>query len=101
MRVNLIVIAAGISLPVLVCGQTTERGDPAIKLLCANPVRPAMERLIPEYEKQTGRHVSMQTAIAAAIQKDVSNGARVDVVILPRNFMDDLESQLRVKAGPQ
>jgi molybdate transport system substrate-binding protein len=65
-----------------------------IRVLSAGAVEPGIEKVIGQFQRETGRRLNVAFATAPTILKRVGGGETVDVVIAPAAALDEL-----VKAG--
>ena len=76
------------------------RGKAAeIKLLSASALHPAIDALIPEFEKSSGHKVTVAYGNAGAIAERFQKGEAADLLINAAPLMDQLRAQGKVVAG--
>lgn len=75
-------------------GQQTE-----IRVLASNGVKSAMEDLVPQCERATGRRLAMQFNSSTSLKQSIENGEAFDVVIGTSEFVDALIMDGRVEAA--
>jgi molybdate transport system substrate-binding protein len=90
-------IALGLAWLGITAGNTA--GAAEIKLLCAVALHPAVDALIPDFEKFSGHKVSVDYGTAGAVADRVQKGEAADVVISSVPMIDRLQAQGRVVAG--
>src|SRR5947209_5285618 len=70
-----------------------------IKLLCAVALHPAIDALIPDFEKSSGHKVTVAYGTAGAVADRVQKGEAADIVISSVPMIERLQAQGRVVAG--
>ena len=70
-----------------------------IKLLSASALHPAIDALIPDFEKSSGHKVTVGYGTAGAVASDVQKGEPADIVISSVPMIDRLQAQGKVLAG--
>lgn len=70
-----------------------------IKLLCAVALHPAIDVLIPDFEKSSGHKVTVAYGNAGAIADRFQKGEAADLIINAAPFMDTLRAQGKIVAG--
>src|SRR3954453_23703185 len=70
-----------------------------IKLLCAVALHPAIDALIPDFEKSSGHKVTVAYGTAGAVADRVQKGEAADIVTSSVPMIDRLQSQGKVAAG--
>src|SRR3954469_16008706 len=70
-----------------------------IKLLCAVALHPAIDVLVPVFEKSSGHKVSVAYGNAGAIADRFQKGEAADLMINAAPLMDQLRAQGKVVAG--
>lgn len=70
-----------------------------IKLLSAVALHPAIDALIPEFEKSSGHKVSVAYGTAGGVAERVRKGELVDLVLTAAPRIDQLQAQGKVEAG--
>ena len=70
-----------------------------IKLLSASALHPAIDALIPDFEKSSGHKVTVGYGTAGAVAGDVQKGEPADIVISSVPMIDRLQAQGKVLAG--
>ena len=70
-----------------------------IKLLSASALHPAIDTLIPEFEKSSGHKLTVAYGTAGAVADGVQKGEAADVVISSVPMIDRLQGQGKVAAG--
>jgi molybdate transport system substrate-binding protein len=83
----------------LLPAQTVAAQDTEIRIFCSNGFRAAMEKLLPEYERTTGRHINVQFGASATLKHSIEGGAPFDLAILTPQIVDDLIKQGKIAAG--
>jgi molybdate transport system substrate-binding protein len=84
----------------LVCAQTAPAaGGAEIRVLCSNGMKAAMEKLIPDAERATGRTIAIQYSASALLKRSVEGGEPFDLAILTPGIIDDLIKSGKVVAG--
>ncbi len=90
-------IALGLPLFSITAGSTAEAAE--IKLLSASALHPAIDALIPDFEKSSGHKITVDYGTAGAIADRVQKGEAADVVTSSVPMIDRLQSQGKVVAG--
>jgi molybdate transport system substrate-binding protein len=70
-----------------------------IRLLCADALRPAIDALIPDFEKFSGHKVTVAYGRLGAVADRVQKGEAADIVISSVPMIDRLQAQGKVVAG--
>ena len=92
-----VTIALGLALFGTAAGSTAKAAE--IKLLCAVALQPAVDVLIPDFEKSSGHKVTVAYGNAGAIAKRFQNGEAADLLINAAPMMDQVQAQGKVVAG--
>ena len=71
----------------------------AIKVLASNSIRAVMGELVPQFERASGRKVSMSYDPAKVMLARIEKGETADLVITGSGAIDELVKQGRVLAG--
>src|SRR5436309_11362177 len=87
-------IALGLALFGIAAGSTARAAE--IKLLCAVALQPAVDVLIPEFEKSSGHKVRVAYGNAGAIADRFKNGEAADLLINAAPLMEQLRAQAKV-----
>src|SRR5438046_7595113 len=82
-------IALGLALFGVTAGSTARAAE--IKLLCAVALHPAIDALIPGFEKSSGHKVTVAYATAGAVADRVQKGEAADLVINSVPMIDRLQ----------
>ncbi len=90
-------IALGLALFGITAGSTARAAE--IKLLCAVALHPAIDALIPDFEKSSGHKVTVAYGTAGAIANRFLKGEAADLLINAAPLMDQLRAQGKVLAG--
>jgi len=90
-------ISLGLALLGIAAGNTARAAE--IKLLCAVALHPAIDVLIPDFEKSSGHKVTIAYGNAGAIAKRFEKGEAADLVINAVPFMDQLRARGKILAG--
>src|SRR5882724_568808 len=72
-------IALGLALFGITAGSTARAAE--IKLLSASALHPAIDALIPDFEKSSGHKITVAYGTAGAVADRVQKGESVDLVI--------------------
>src|SRR4029077_617840 len=70
-----------------------------IKVLSASALHPAIEAMIPEFEKSSGHKVTVDYGTAGAVADRVEKGEAADVVVSSVPTIDRLQVQGKVVTG--
>jgi molybdate transport system substrate-binding protein len=100
-RRGILGVSATIALGLALLGNTTGSTASAaeIRLLCAVALHPAIDVLIPDFEKSSGHKVTVAYGNAGAIADRFQKGEAADLVINAAPLMDQLRAQGKVLAG--
>ena len=90
-------IVLGLALFGITVGSTARAAE--IKLLCAVALHPAIDILIPDFEKSSGHKVTVAYGNAGAIADRFQKGEAADLLINAAPLMDQLRAQGKVVAG--
>ena len=90
-------IALGLALSGMTAGSTA--GAAEMKLLCAVALHPAIDVLVPDFEKSSGHKVAIAYGNAGAIAKRFEKGEAADLLINAAPFMDQLRTQGKILDG--
>jgi molybdate transport system substrate-binding protein len=77
----------------------TIAGAAEIRLLSASALHPAIDALIPDFEKSSGHKITVAYGTAGAVADRVQNGEAADIVISSVPMIDRLQAQGKVVAG--
>lgn len=91
-------IALGLALFGITAGSTTARAA-EVKLLSASALHPAIDALIPDFEKSSGHKITVAYGTAGAVADRVQKGEAADIVISSVPMIDQLQAQGKVVAG--
>src|SRR5258708_7072012 len=90
-------IALGLALFGITAGSPARAAE--IKLLCAVALHPAIDALVPDFEKSSGHKVTVAYGNAGAIADRFQKGEAADLIINAAPLMDQLRAQGKVAAG--
>ena len=90
-------IALGLALLGITTGSTASAAE--IKLLSASALHPAIDALIPDFEKSSGHKVTVAYGTAGAVADRVQKGEAADIVISSVPMIDRLQAQGKVVAA--
>src|SRR3954453_4812977 len=100
-RLNIVGVSAkgvlGLALSGITAGTAARAAE--IRLLCAVALHPAIDALIPDFEKSSGHKVTVAYGNAGAIAERFRKGEAADIVINAAPLMDQLRAQGKVEAG--
>src|SRR5215217_7889381 len=91
------VIVLGLALFGITAGSTANAAE--IRLLSASALHPAIDALIPDFEKSSGHKVTVAYGTAGAIADRVQKGETADIVLSSVPMIDRLQAQGKVVAG--
>src|SRR5499426_3370880 len=91
-------IALGLALFGITAGSTTARAA-EVQLLSASALHPAIDALIPDFEKSSGHKITVAYGTAGAVADHVQKGEAADIVISSVPMIDRLQAQGKVVAG--
>jgi molybdate transport system substrate-binding protein len=89
-------IVLGLVMLGITAGSTARAGE--IKLLCAVALQPAVDVLLPDFEKSSGHKVTIAYGNAGAIQQRFLKGEVADLIINAAPLMEQLQAQGKVLA---
>ena len=92
-RRSILSVFATISLG-LAAGSTASAAE--IKLLSASALHPAIDALMPDFEKSSGHKVTVAYGTAGAVADRVQKGEAADIVISSLPMIDRLQAQSKV-----
>jgi molybdate transport system substrate-binding protein len=100
-RRNILSVSATIALGLALLGTTggTITKAAEIKLLCAVALHPAIDDLIPDFEKSSGHKVTVAYGNAGAIADRFQKGEAADLLINAAPLMDQVRAQGKLVAG--
>jgi len=92
------------AVPVFVAGFVWQipQAQPAgaeIRVICSNGIKGAMDKLVPEYEHKSGRHIAIQYGASAVLKRTIEGGEPFDLAILTPGVVDDLVKDGKIAAG--
>src|SRR5436190_22119147 len=90
-------ICLGVALFSITAGSTARAAE--IKLLAASALHPAIDALIPDFEKSLGHKVTVDYETAGAVADRVQKGEAADIVLSSMPMIDRLQAQGKVVAG--
>src|SRR6478609_10244948 len=85
-------ISLGLALFAIIAGNTARAAE--IKLLCAVALHPALDVLIPDFEKSSGHKVTVAYGNAGAIADRFQKGEAADLVINTAPLMGQLRGKV-------
>lgn len=100
-RRNLLCTFAGVAIGLVSFGVTAGAAAEAteLKLLSASALHPAIDALIPDFEKSSGYKVRVDYGTAGAVAERVLKGETADMILSSVQAVDRLETQGKVVAG--
>jgi molybdate transport system substrate-binding protein len=90
-------ISLGLALFGVAAGSTARAAE--IKLLCAVALHPAIDALIPDFEKSSGHKVTISYGTAGAVANRIEKGEAADIAISSVPMIDRLQMQRKVVTG--
>src|SRR5947199_176984 len=90
-------LCVGAALMRATTGSTASAAE--IKLLSASALHPAIDALIPDFEKSSGHKVTVDYGTAGAVADRVQKGEAADIVLSSVPMNDRLQAQGKVVAG--
>src|SRR5215208_1781619 len=90
-------IALGLALLGITAGSTASAAE--IRLLSASALHPAIDALIPDFEKSSGHKITVAYDTAGAVADRVQKGEAADIVTSSVPMIDRLQAQGKVVAG--
>jgi molybdate transport system substrate-binding protein len=91
------VIVLGLALFGITAGSTARAAE--IRLLSASALHPAIDALIPDFEKSSGHKAMVAYGTAGAVADHVQKGEAADIVISSVPMIDRLQAQGKAVAG--
>jgi molybdate transport system substrate-binding protein len=88
------VLAGVVVLPV---GAGAQAGD--LHVICSTGLKGAMETIVPEYGRVSGRHVTIEYGASAVLKRTIEDGKAFDLAILTPAVVEDLIKEGRIAAG--
>ncbi len=64
--------------------------DAVLRVTCSNVIKAAIERLLPKFERASGRHVAISYGASAELKRAIEGAAPFDVAILTTGVIEDL-----------
>ncbi len=100
-RCSILSVSATIALGLALLGNTTGSTARAaeLKLLSASALHPAIDALIPDFEKSSGHKITVGYGTAGNVADRVQKGEAADIVISSVPMIDRLQAQGKVVAG--
>lgn len=86
-----------IAVAIAAVGGTAKAAD--IKVLAAGAMKSVVVALAPEFEKQTGHHLSIDNGTSGALSKRIGDGEAFDVAIITPAVIDDLAKRGKISTG--
>jgi molybdate transport system substrate-binding protein len=96
-KYRVLAASLGLALFGITAGSTARAAE--IKLLCAVALHPAIDALIPDFEKFSGHKVTIAYVTAGAVADRVQKGEAADIVINSVPMIDRLQAQGNVMTG--
>ena len=90
-------IAFGLVLSGIFAGKTASAAE--VKLLSASALHPAIDALIPDFEKSSGHKVTVAYGTAGAVAEQLLKGEAADLVVSSVPTIDRLQAQGKVAGG--
>jgi len=92
------------AIPVFVAGFVWQipQAQPAgaeIRVICSNGIKGAMDKLLPQYEHTSGRHIAIQYGASAVLKRTIEGGEPFDLAILTPGVVEDLVKDGKIAAG--
>jgi molybdate transport system substrate-binding protein len=100
-RRSILSVSATIALGLAVFGITDRSTASAaeVKLLSASALHPAIDALIPDFEKSSGHKVTVSYGTAGAVADRVQKSEAADIVLSSVPMIDRLQTQGKIVAG--
>ena len=93
------VVAAAKIVFVILLAQTAAAYAAEIKLLCVVALGPALNELVPQFERTTGHKLAIQYGASPAFKQQIEAGETFDLAILTAPVINDLIKQDKVVGG--
>src|SRR5947209_4141684 len=90
-------IALGLAFLGITAGGIARAAD--IRLLSASALHPAIDALVPDFEKSSGHKVTVAYGTAGAVADRVQKGEAADIILSSVAMIDRLQAQGKVVAG--
>lgn len=90
-------LTAAASVFLLAQGAVAQTGE--LHILCSNGIKSAVEKLIPEYERTSGRKVDIKFGASANFKRSIQAGDPFDLAIVTPQIVDDLIKEGKIAAG--
>jgi molybdate transport system substrate-binding protein len=94
-----VTIASGLALFAFTALTASSARAAEIRLLSASALHPAIDALIPDFEKSSGHKVTVAYGTAGGVAERVQKGESVDLVISAAPRIDQLQAQGKVVPG--
>jgi molybdate transport system substrate-binding protein len=70
-----------------------------IHVICSNVIKSAIDKLVPQFERASGKRVILKYGASAELKTAIEKGARFDLVLLTTGVVDDLIKQGSIAPG--
>jgi molybdate transport system substrate-binding protein len=91
--------AIGVGLLALLFAQAAPAQDTQIRIICSNGFKAAMEKLLPDGERASGRTANVQFGASANLKKTIESGEPFDLAVLTPQIIDDLLKDGKIASG--
>ncbi len=73
--------------------------SPELHLICSNGIKGAIGRLLPEYERKSHQHVSVEYGASAVLKRTIEGGEAFDLAILTPIVINELTKAGNIAPG--
>lgn len=94
-----VLIAAALCLLTAMRADAQNAAHAPLRVLSSNGIRVALEKLVPDAERATGRRVATRFSSSAALKQSIDRGEAFDVAILTPALIDELIERGTLRAG--
>jgi molybdate transport system substrate-binding protein len=70
-----------------------------VRVLCSNGIKPVVEELVPDFERNTGHKINITYGVSASLARQIEAGEAFDVAILTAALVDEAVEHLRIQRG--
>ena len=96
MKCPIVMLAAAAAVALACSAQAAD-----LIVAATNAVKPALEDLVPVFERANGHKVSLKFGVAAVVKRDLEGGAPFDLAIITSGGIADLVKQGKITAGSE
>ena len=70
-----------------------------IRVICSNVIKGAVDKLVPQFERTSGKRVVLKMGASAELKTAIEKGESFDLALLTTGVVEDLTKQGRLAAG--